>query len=253
MMATLPVLLALLAAAIGFAQPTPLRVLFVGNSLTYANDLPGIVSAIARAEGHPLICEMVAFPHVSLEDHWRRGEARAAIARGGWHTVILQQGPSALMESRALLVEYAKRFDREIRKSGASTALYMVWPSRQRRGDFPGTSTSYAAAARAVGGLLLPVGDAWREAWRIDAGLALYGTDGFHPSKLGSALAAIVIVEGLTGRVVRGLPPDVPATASEAAALVAAAGAVRARPQVFARFLLPAGQALTRPALGPKI
>jgi hypothetical protein len=225
----IPFLLALVAAAIGVVQPAPARVLFIGNSLTYANNLPAIVSAIGQAEGHPIACEIVASPDFSLEDHWQRGEARAAIARGGWTTVVLQQGPSALMESRALLVEYTKRFDREIRKTGASTALYMVWPSRQRRSDFAASSGSYAAAARAVGGQLLPVGDAWREAWRLDGRLALYGPDGFHPSTLGSALAGLVIFEGLTGRPARGLPTGIRSADHETALLLKAAAAVIGR------------------------
>lgn len=222
-------LLLLAASAIGLVQPAPVRVLFIGNSLTYVNDLPAIVSAIGQSEGHPISSEVVASPDFSLEDHWQRGEARAAIARGGWTTVILQQGPSALMESRALLIEYTKRFDREIRKTGAATALYMPWPSRQRRGDFAASSGSYAAAARAVGGQLLPVGDAWREAWRLDGGLALYGPDGFHPSPLGTALAGLVIFQGLTGRHARSLPADIGATARETEFLLKAAAAVDSR------------------------
>jgi hypothetical protein len=247
----MPVLLTLVAIAIGLMQPAPLRVLFIGNSLTYANDLPAIVSAIGQAEGHPITCDVVASPDFSLEDHWQRGEARAAIARGGWTTVVLQQGPSALMESRALLVEYTRRFDREIRKSGASTALYMVWPSQQRRGDFAGTSASYGAAARAVGGRLLPVGDAWREAWRLDRRLALYGPDGFHPSPLGSALAGLVIFQGLTGRHARGLPANVHATVQETEVLLKAAGAVDGRQPVFVKFSLPVRTILDPVPLGP--
>jgi len=243
----LPFLLTLVAAALGVVQPAPLRVLFIGNSLTYANDLPAIVAAIGQAEGHPIACDVVAAPDFSLEDHWQRGEARAAIARGGWTTVVLQQGPSALMESRALLVDYTKRFDREIRKAGASTALYMVWPSRQRRGDFPGTSASYAAAARAVGGQLFPVGDAWREAWRIDGRLALYGPDGFHPSPLGSALAGLVIFQGLTGQPARGLPHSIRATDRETELLLQAAGALVDRQPVFEESS-PRGRTILDPA-----
>jgi hypothetical protein len=229
MIAAMPLLLALAAAGLGLLQPAPIRVLFIGNSLTYANDLPAIVSAIGRAEGLSIDTAAVAEPDFSLEDHWQRGQARAAIARGGWTTVILQQGPSALMESRALLVEYTKRFDREIRRVGATTALYMVWPSRQRRGDFVGTSGSYTAAARAVGGQLLPVGEAWREAWRLDSRLALYGPDGFHPSRLGSALAGLVIFEGLTGRQAHIAPPDLGVPPNEAQILFQAARSVASR------------------------
>ena len=168
------------------------RILFIGNSLTYANDLPQKVCALAAAAGRQAVCESLARPDFSLEDHWNLKEAQKVIARG-WDVVVLQQGPSALPESRVLLVEYVKRFDAEIRKAGGRTALYMVWPSRSRAGDFDGVVQSYTAAAGAVGGLLLPAGEAWRAAWRLDASLPLYAADGFHPSPMGTHLAALVI------------------------------------------------------------
>jgi hypothetical protein len=183
------------------------RVLFIGNSLTAANDLPGIVEAFARSTAGPaLSCRTVVFADHSLEDHWARGDAARAIAEGRWSTVVLQQGPSALPESQVLLREFTKRFDGLIRKAGARTALYMVWPSKARAQDFDGVSASYTAAAKDVGGLLLPAGDAWRAAWQRDPGLQLYGPDGFHPSPLGSYLAALVVFHGVTGRAPAGLP-----------------------------------------------
>jgi hypothetical protein len=195
------------AAAVVWSSPQPpTRILFVGNSLTTTNDLPSRVRELAREEGRRWETSTVAYPNYSLEDHWQRGDAERTITRGGWTFVVLQQGPSALAESRVLLVDYARRFDSKIRAAGARTALYMVWPAGSRRGDFPGVSGSYAAAAAAVGGLLLPVGDAWQAAWREDAGLPLYGDDGFHPSSIGTALAAIVIYERLSGTVVKRLP-----------------------------------------------
>jgi hypothetical protein len=215
--------------ALGLTQPAsaPARVLFIGNSLTYANDLPGMVQTLARAAGKPLQVESVARPDFGLEEHWRQGDARTAIARGGWDVVVLQQGPSAMRESRAVLVDYTKRFDAEIRKAGARTALYMVWPASQRRGDFAGVSQSYAAAADAVGGLLLPVGDAWRAASAADPKLALYGPDGFHPSPLGTYLGALVIYDRLMGVA----PPSRPilggASAEQADVLQRAAAGLR--------------------------
>lgn len=184
----------LLGATLLLAQPAPVRVLFIGNSLTAANDLPATVCALAQSAGRRAICESVARPDYGLEEHWNDGEARRAIARG-WDVVVLQQGPSALPESRRLLIAYARRFDGEIKRAGARTAFYMVWPSRARRGDFAGVSQSYRAAAKAVKGQLMPAGDAWRAAWAVDAKLPLYGPDGFHPSEIGSYLAALVIYE----------------------------------------------------------
>ena len=184
-----------------------LRVLFIGNSLTAANDLPSMVSALAAAAGlGRLETRTIAPGGYSLEDHWNDGTARRAITEGGWSFVVLQQGPSALPDSQVLLREYTRRFNDLIVRAGARTALYMVWPSRERFGDFDGVRDSYAKAAKDVNGLLLPAGDAWRAAWRRDRNLALYGADSFHPSPLGSYLAAMVIVHGLTGRI----PPTPP-------------------------------------------
>jgi hypothetical protein len=174
------------------------RVLFIGNSLTAANDLPAMVEAIAKANGARIATRTIAFPNYSLEDHWNRGDARRAIAEGGWRFVVLQQGPSALPESRALLVEYATRFAAEAARVRARTAFYMVWPASARVFDFDGVKLSYAAAARETGGIFLAAGEAWRAAWKRDANFALYGPDGFHPTPLGSCLAALVIYEGLT-------------------------------------------------------
>jgi hypothetical protein len=194
---------------------TPQRVLFIGNSLTRANNLPGLVAAMSVAVGQPLECERVTFDGYSLEDHWNRGEgaagagvetARHAIARGGWSRVVLQQGPSALPESRRLLIEYARRFEGEIRRIGARPALYMVWPTTARRFDFDGVKTSYESAAKAIDGLFLPAGDVWRHAWQLDERLTLYEPDGLHPTVSGTYLAALVITARLTGRSIDNVP-----------------------------------------------
>jgi hypothetical protein len=181
------------------------RVLFVGNSLTYVNEVPLLVEALATAAGRPLHAESVTYGGFSLEDHWSRG-SQSRIQGGGFRFVVLQQGPSALPDSRANLREYTRLFDAEIRKAGAETALYAVWPESFRRQAFGDVSESYRLAAADVGGIFLPVGDAWLAAWRLDASLALYGPDGFHPTPAGSYLAALTILGGLTGVSPVGLP-----------------------------------------------
>jgi hypothetical protein len=180
---------------LAFAAAAALRVLFIGNSLTTANDLPDMVRQLAVANHRAFEYRVVAFGGYSLEDHWNRGDARRVIAEGGWTYVVLQQGPSALPESRVSLVDYARRFAAEIRRVGAEPALYMVWPSTDRSGDVDGVSQSYTAAAHEARGLLLPAGDAWRAAFRRNGKLALYGPDGFHPTAIGSYLAALVMFD----------------------------------------------------------
>ncbi len=182
-----------------------LHVLFIGNSLTYSNDLPSIVEALAESSRQKrLSFKAIVFGGYSLEDHWNQGEARKAIAQGGWDVVVLQQGPSASTEGRQLLLEYARRFSEEIRRVGAKPALYMVWPSLERAGDFDRVVESYQLAAKDAEGLLFPAGEAWRGAWRRDSHLKLYSPDGLHPTVAGSFLAALVIYEQLYGQAFKG-------------------------------------------------
>jgi hypothetical protein len=119
---------------------------------------------------------------------------------------VLQQGPSSLPESQVALREWTTRFDSVIRASGARTALYMVWPESNRRDAFDAVSRSYAQAAEAVNGMLFPVGEAWRGAWRRDPEVPLYGPDGFHPTPTATYLAALVMYQQIGGRSPVGLP-----------------------------------------------
>lgn len=211
----LPALLLLLAVVIPAdaapAEPArPLRMLFVGNSLTEANDLPAMVTALSRAAGDtpPIETGTVALPGASLEDHLAQGDAARAIARERWDVIVLQQGPSALPESRTNLLASTRRFAALARTAGARPALYGVWPAESRRFDLDACIESYRLAAAEVDGMSFPAGRAWKAAWASDPSLPLYGPDRFHPSRLGTYLAALVIYSTVRGRSPVGLPGD---------------------------------------------
>ncbi len=183
-----------------------LRVLFIGNSFTYSNDLPSIVEALAAATGQErFLHEEVVYGGYSLEDHWNDGQAMKAIAKGGWEIVVMQHGPSA-WEGRPTMYEYAPRFAKEIRRVGARPALYMVWPEKDRLDDLDRCSQTYRTAAEMINGLLFPGGEAWQEAWKLDPKLPLYSFDDLHPSKAGSYLVALVMYEQIYRRSPIGLP-----------------------------------------------
>jgi hypothetical protein len=201
-------LLTLAAAAVGSCgsagtDPDPdrtLRILFIGNSLTSANDLPAIVQHLSQGDPrHSVVVSSVAFGGYSLEDHWNRGDAQQAIASASWDLVVLQQGPSALPESRALLVEYATRFAGEIRKVGGRPAIYMVWPPMSREAEWSAVSASYAAAAETVDGLLLPAGEALRAVRAGTPSIPLFASDDFHPSLAGTYGVALVVYARAAG------------------------------------------------------
>lgn len=195
---------ALAAAAAAFAgtdapraQPdapaAPLRVLFVGNSLTSTNDLPGQVAALAKAGGRRIETGAVVSSGFSLEDHWNQGDAAKEILSGSWDVVVLQQGPSSLPESQVHLRQWAQRFAALARKAGTQPGLLTVWPESYRKSALGAVIASYRKAAAAADTELFPAGDAWRKAWACDRRLALYGSDGFHPSRLGTYVAALVV------------------------------------------------------------
>jgi hypothetical protein len=181
-------------------------VLFVGNSLTYANDMPFIVQALAKSAGEKLDVAQETLGGANLEDHWKHGGARRRIEEGGWSVVVLQQGPSSLPENREQLRESTRKFAERIEKVGARPALYMVWPDTSRLAFFDQVRESYALAAADVSGMLFPAGEAWRAAWQRDPRVPLYRPDGLHPSPLGSYTAALSIYGILYGRPLQGLP-----------------------------------------------
>lgn len=178
-----------------------MRVLFIGNSLTYVNNLPEIVAELAdSAKQRKLSFKTVAYPDYSLEDHWKKREVHKLLAKEKWDYVVLQQGTSALEESRKLLIAYTKKFAEEIIRVGAKPTLYGVWATRERKQDFERAIESYRLAAKDVNGVFLPVSAAWLETWRRDPNIELYAPDGLHPSAAGSYLAALVIFSNYTNK-----------------------------------------------------
>lgn len=184
-------------------------VLFIGNSYTYENDVPGIVEALAKAAGSPVAVASVALPDYALIDHYKGGSsARKDIARGGWKYVVLQQGPSSVEVNRDTLRLAARLFNDDIQKVGATSALFSAWPTDARRVDFPRAIESYQLAAADVNGIFLPVAGAWLAAWERDPSIVLYDGDGLHASPAGSYLTALVIFSKLTGLSPIGSPAD---------------------------------------------
>ena len=210
------------------AEARPLRVLFVGNSLTETNDLPAVVAGLARATGRSLEYRTIAFGGFALEDHWAQGDARAALASRTWNVVVMQQGPSALPESQINLREWTSRFADEARAAGTRPALLTVWPESYRRGALRDVIASYRRAAAAARADLFPAGLAWQIAWGCKPALGLYGPDGFHPSALGTYAAALVLYGRLFKAPLVGIRALVPSRVAPKTALLLQKAAARA-------------------------
>ncbi len=189
-------MLALACLLPAMLDAAPLRVLFLGNSLTAGNNVPALVQTMARLQGADVTCDAVAPGGYAIEDHWHDGRY-ALLESRTYHVLVLQQGPSTLPESQANLLEWAVTWSQAARQNGVEPALYMIWPVRtQANGSFL-VSQSYRNAAQAAQAEIFPAGEAWRDVLRLDPTIPLYSGDNLHAEPTGSFLAAMVIARGL--------------------------------------------------------
>jgi len=193
--------------------PSTGSILFVGNSLTYFNDLPSLVSQVGRAAQDSVAVGMAAGPNLAVIDHTNGAtDAVARIDGGGWAFVVLQQGPTPAGICRDTLIIAAMRLAPHVRGGGGRIALFLPWTRQGSPGSLAPAAESGTLAARAVGGVAIPVGLAWKLALEADSTLPLYGPDGYHPAPAGSLLAALTIYDRVFGRDVREIPAAVLAT-----------------------------------------
>lgn len=181
-------------------QEVELKVAFVGNSLTYTNDLPGVFAVLAAAAGLDVATHVIANPNWSLEEHWKGGTP-AGIRALQADLVVMQQGPSTLLSSREHLLAWGDSMTRVVREAGSVPAFMMVWPPDDPDFSFGAVLASYRAAAELHQTMFVPAGVAWLEAWEEDPGLRLWGQDGFHPSLRGTVAVALTLVHQLCGEI----------------------------------------------------
>ncbi|MDF2440387.1 MAG: hypothetical protein JWN98_1371 [Abditibacteriota bacterium] len=171
-----------------------MRILWIGNSYTQRNDLPALIATMAsqRQPPVPVEHERVIANGASLRRHWNTGEAVAAIERGPWNYVVLQEQSTLPIKNVVRYHENVRLLYEVIQRHSAQTLLYLVWP----RQDVPQTQSTLTEAATTIatetGARIAPVGPAWQHALAAEPGLLLYDKDGSHPTPIGSYLAACV-------------------------------------------------------------
>lgn len=217
-----PIALCLLVSAtVQSQQRSSTRVLFIGNSYTYFNDLPEIFAKLAEA-GHQGKVEtwMVAPGGWRLKDQWEKGTARKLLEDERWDFVVLQDqstlGVAYWVEGKdhangdAVFRPYAEKWAAEIRAKGATPAFFLTWAGKNAPEDQPALNYAYARAAKDTSSLLVPVGMAWDVLRREHPSIGLfYEGHGSHPSPAGSYLAACVFYAAIFRQSPLGLPSKV--------------------------------------------
>jgi len=188
----------------------PVRVLFVGNSYTYFNDLPGVVRDLGGATpGVGIEVDSVTAGGARLADHWSSTGARERIRMEGFDAVVLQGQSLEAVSTPDDFDLHAERFAGELRDAGAAGVWFATWARRDVEADplvlMEWIEERYQAAAAHNGDAVARVGAAWEIALLELPDVTLFAPDRSHPSPEGTLLASCVIFEALTG-----LAPELP-------------------------------------------
>jgi hypothetical protein len=173
-----------------------ISVLFLGNSLTYFNEMPRMTARIGARENPPLFVDAVTMSGADLEGLWFRTDALRRIWQSHWDYVIIQErGGSGAHDQGDLFHKYLGRFAYEARKSGATPLLFMTWYER-----YPAEQEKFMrAAARRANVGVLPVAVAWKDD---------FNWDGVHPNVAGSYLIACTVYSLIYNKPALGTPFD---------------------------------------------
>jgi hypothetical protein len=177
-----------------------LKVLFIGNSFTARNDLPGLIASLAAAQGKTLEHRLISAGGASLRTHWNAGEALKAIQSGGeYDHVVLQEQSTLPVKNAKRMHENVRLFDEAIKAAGARTVLYMTWARQHEPESQQVITDANATIGRELGATVVPVGLAWQRFLGKYDHPVLHDKDQSHPTLAGSYLAACVFLAVLFG------------------------------------------------------
>jgi hypothetical protein len=178
---------------------SPLKVLFIGNSQTSYNNLPLMFQSLVEAGSPSLHVDVskVAVDGASLEYHWNRMTAVAAIRKTNWHYVVLQETSWGPIRDQAKTSFFLSLFDAVIRAAGARTVLYAMWLPGRRVEEQTKIAQIYASLVARSDIILAPIANAVelslqrRPIFQLD--------DGYHPIVAGTYLGAAVVASLFKG------------------------------------------------------
>lgn len=199
-----------LLVGLSYGQSDTKRALFLGNSYTYSNNLPSLISSMAASTGDILEHSSNAIGGYTLQQHTTNTVTNTMIAQGNWDFVVLQeqsQMPSFSIEFvEEEVYPYAKKLDSIIKlnKDCVETVFFMTWG--RKNGDqsncpnYPPVCTyegmddllkeRYLEMASQNEAVVSPVGAVWRYIREQHPEIELYIPDESHPSLAGSYAAA---------------------------------------------------------------
>jgi hypothetical protein len=170
------------------------NILFIGNSFTQRNNLPGLLAEMAAAQDLCVKHELISVGGASLRTHWNAGRAAKEIAKGQLDYVVLQEQSTMPGKNANRMAENVRLFDESIKRAGAKTVLYMTWARQHAPESQKAIADAYNSIGDELGAIIVPVGLAWQHFLSKHDKPVLHDRDQSHPTLAGSYLAACVFL-----------------------------------------------------------
>lgn len=171
-----------------------MRILFIGNSHTYFNDLPHRVSNRAEECGFPTEVTMIAHGGWYLKQHVEEPDVKFNIKYGHYDYVVLQEH-SHPFDHLEDYEEAVKTLTAWIKEAGSVPVIYGTWSQKAEPQEQERMNETNRRLSQTYGTLYAPVGERW---WSHQAScpeVEMYASDGAHASPAGSEFAAMIIWE----------------------------------------------------------
>ena len=181
-----------------------MKILFIGNSHTYMNDMPELARRMMEnATGEKCEVFMLAYSGKSLKWHIETEyfSERFNILRGGYDHCVIQEQAHPLPPEEDTVKAFA-RLNELCRKANVTPVLFETWAEKAMPEHQEEMNRRYRALAEKHGALLAPIGEVWASAKpELDElGEDLYFRDGEHASPLGDYLIAMTLTKVITGK-----------------------------------------------------
>jgi len=181
-----------------------INILFVGNSYTYFENMPHMVSLVSDNAKTKLVTKKSVVGGAKLSEHWlgQKGlKTQELIKKGHFDIVVLQEYSMGSIKEADSLVKYSKLFCNLIKENGAKPYLYMTW-AREKIPQYQEVINKvYYDVADENDAVIVPVGKAWEFAMELRPNIKLFDDDGSHPNQLGAFLTACTFVGAILGNV----------------------------------------------------
>lgn len=183
-------------------QRDTVRVLFVGNSYVYYNNLSQMIGLITDSMDTKIICRKSTVGGANLGEHWngQRGlKSKEIIANNKFDIVVVQDNSMWPIQHKDSLFYFGKLFCSYIQSNGAKPYLYNTWAREKTPETQSQISEAYQILGKDAGATVVPVGDSWALARKTNPKMNLFHSDGSHPSNLGTFLIALNFIKKITG------------------------------------------------------